>query len=373
MRPGRRLGILIVATLLASFLAFCDEWPLEEEESPYNKNKIEHTDVEYSEDGSEIRLYLDGTGVPKTKSQRAITTELAVAAYDYIEVIFINTTPARTVRTAWELGQQANISDIYRTVAGVDYSGVARACMFVGRKENKVLLGVGVLSGTKPTAANATTINNETRSVTFTVGAIRTGLQTGNAGFDAGVTTNSFTYTGRAVWTPTLGGMQYPAYRITNTTTGYAYAFECSTVGFTTAVRHTTPVNVTVQQRVPRYPDGTGYKEPRNWITSPAVTLGAYTAAGGGTFVSSVPIGINFASLPAKGIFAFNIQIPVYMVSTAAPFSGGTEYVTWYIRTGVGSEFFSLDDGRTRGGCVLMCVGLNALADWDEIEWIRFK
>jgi len=396
MRGGKKLNVLFLVTCLAFSLTFCltacHEWPSEESSG----GKIEYTDVEYSEDGKEIKLYLDGVSVPKTPAQtqvqralaqralaqRAMTRDLATMAYDYIEVIFQSVAPVpRIVRTAWELGQAANINDVLRDVNYNQINGATtggNACIFVGRKEGKVLLGVGRLKSTSTLVTEATT------SVTFELRAIQTGLKIGP--YSATDLADSFNYGTRtdSFNSPALSGVNYPVYRIANGVNTasvdgtYSFYFADGTADvsgtYTPAIRHTTPLNVVIQKRTPRYPDGAGYKEPRSSIdTSTQIALNGYTGAAGEQFVNTVPI--RFSSIPAKEvIFAFNIQIPVYMVTAAASInSGGTSAETWFIRTGIGSEFYSLDDGKeARGGCVLVSVGVTA-ATWNNIEWTWFK
>jgi hypothetical protein len=406
MRRGKKLNVSFVTCLtscltfcltfcLASCLTSCHEWPSEES----SEKKIEYTDVEYSEDGKEIKLYLDGASVPKTPAQaqvqralaqgaaqRAMTRDLATMAYDYVEVIFQSVTPAaRIVRTAWELGQPANINDVLR---GVNYNQIygaatgGNACIFVGRKEGKVLLGVGRLSNASALVTDSTT------SVTFELTAIQTGLKIGtyvptdladSFTYGGGTRTNSFT-------SPALSGVSYPVYRIadgtsiTSVTGTYTFYFvnnngaTNATGTYTPAIRHTSPLNIVIQKRTPRYPSGAGYKEPRNSIdTSTEIALNAYSGVANGAFVNAIPL--IFSSIPAKNVlFAFNIQIPVYMVTQNPPInSGGTAAETWFIRTGIGTEFYSLDDGKeARGGCVLVSIGVTA-SSWNNIEWTWFK
>jgi len=108
------------------------------------------------------------------------------------------------------------------------------------------------------------------------------------------------------------------------------------------------------------------YEEPRNRIDIyTTVAFNGYTPVAGDSFGVSIPLRFT-TQARSGGFFAFNIQIPVYMVTT------GTAAVTWYIRTGVGSEFYSLDDGVSRGGCVLISVGISQ-EEFDRIEWTWFK
>jgi hypothetical protein len=426
--------ITLIFVMLLGLLTACDTPVLEAVEE--DDEGLEYTTVEYSKDGKEIRLYLDGVGVPVTRSQRAITKELAMMAYDYIEVIFVGGTPTRTVRTAWELGYPANINDIarefnYNTICNsnaYDTAVTIAACMFVGKKDGKVLLGVGRLTDTRPSGLSPTTVYNNTTSVTFSISTLKSGLEVGTYSNGtptrSGVATDSFRFNTSVTGTYTdnnpprsntgttansflhpLGGTEYPVYMLVNPSSlegegsvpavdmTYSFRFVDNadadiTTNYRDAIRHvntdglaTNPAP-TVQRRMPRYPYNGGYMEPKNLIdtTSQIIFTTTFTTNGlvyqrardNGPFVSNVRLRFNIPVLK-RGIFAFNLQMPVFMVSRTLPYNaGGTEYETWYIRTGVGSEFYSLDDGITRGGCVLMSVGIDC-DNFYSVEWTWFK
>jgi len=151
----KKIAFMGIVLFLLMFLWTCDFGSPEDV-------VVEYTDVEYSEDGSSVTVYLDGSKpVPVTKAQRAMTTNLAKMAYDYIEVLFVSTenNVVTRARSSWELGQSAGISGVARNgKTGVNYlydssddgsdnsdanTSKALALMFVGRKDGKTLLGVG--------------------------------------------------------------------------------------------------------------------------------------------------------------------------------------------------------------------------------------
>jgi len=72
------IGIILILVIV--FAGSCNEDIADEAE-------IEYTDVVYSADGSQVSIYLDGAKVPVTKAQRAMTRDLAMMAYDYLEVV----------------------------------------------------------------------------------------------------------------------------------------------------------------------------------------------------------------------------------------------------------------------------------------------
>jgi len=418
-------GIVI---LIAVFFVTCEEFFPEE-------TKVEYTDVEYAQDGSSITVYLDGKGVPKTAAQRAMTRDLARIAYDYIEVIFISGT--NIARNAWELGQSAGISGVYKgaTGAGQDYIyGTTKtdniALMFVGRKDSKLLLGVGRLAevdhsasgttapagwttangytGTWATGNNATTnmpnspyafITSGSKSVTFYIEAVKTGLwvsgqtvtPTGapdSFDFVTGGTTGSWTSRASHSQQLSLGNspaVNYPLYAlpqmkdiltanqpgdgIVKQWAKYTFAGAVST--FATQIRtvKAAAAAVKVERRLPRYLDGGVYYVPKNSnfdIKTLVIVRPSYTATAKGAFVNEIPLEFQ---VKGTGIFSFFLEIPVFMINDSAATNSGPAAEIWNIRTGFGSELYSLDDGVDGpGGCVLMGVG-NTGADWLNIEW----
>jgi len=414
-------GIILILVLM--LLGTCDAViPVDEE--------VEYTDVVYSADEkgviNQVTLYIDGTTVPVTKSMRAMNRELAMMAFDYFEVLFVGGTndAAGTARTAWELGEQAGISNVpgktgASATAGIDYAfqagtGAALdtfvisgtrgvACMFVGKKGGgKTLLGVGALTSARPAAANDTTINENTKSVTFSINSLQAGLhavgEVIGTTAPVGVVANSFVIMNNTGTVPStlpvvstrqgLGGISYPLWqlaqddgKVKNAT--YTFSFNGSTPAnnpvslirvintqATAAALVGTPA---IQKRVPRFLEGGAYREPKDrWTTLTKVdfragqVVGDY-AANNAAFIPIVPLIIT---LQGTGILSFYVEIPVYMHSlNAATFNTGTAAEKWHIRSGVGSELYSLDDGISNGGCVYLSVGASA-AFWIEIEWV---
>jgi len=413
-------GIIVI--LAMAFAVTCDEVEPE----------VEYTDVVYSKDGSEVTLYIDGVGVPVTSAQRAINRELATMAYDYFEVIFISTNATGTIaRTSWELGQPAGIANVPR---GVDYTLNSTkmatpsnvACMFVGKKSDKTLLGIGAITSTTYTGSTTpttpATVNTNTLSVKFSIAAIQTGLLVYGETVDpgvAGVMANSFKYVSVTGTNASASGyasidatnsvrsningspLSYPRYSLPQTDGAYVYAtyeffhidYDGAGGGDTNDYFDAAKVynsdakgRPLVQKRTPRFMNGGRYMEPKEgWTTTTKVKFtgaisgtpaaGNYLPTGGiseGTSFNPL-VGLEF-NVKGSGVFSFYLEIPVYMlVNTSATFNGTGDSavapITWYIRTGVGSELYSLDDGAANGGCVFMSVGASA-ANWLDIEWV---
>jgi len=402
-RIGKPLAVTGIILLLVMLLGTCGSDEISEQSLD-----MEYTDVEYEEDGSGVTIYLDGIGVPKSRAQRAVTTDIAKMAFDFIEVIFKDGTGS-IARASWVLGEPANINNITRSIDYATTFGTNSACMFVGKDDGKVLLGIGKLTNTRgtPAAATATTIDANTRSVTFSIAAIKTGLLI-NAESTATVNgytvaADSFNYsypidpsgTGTRAGNsfrrklPPTGEVWYPVYVIpknVNTTATYTFSFATDPAVFPldqclNAIRtvndNTTGVKPVVQKKTPRYATNGRYEEPRNRIdTNTTVSFNGYNPTNGGPFgtANSPAIPLIFTiSSNSGGFLAFNMQIPVFMSDKgAAGKNSGPDAKTWYIRTGIGSEFYSLDDGVSRGGCVFISVDVSE-TEFDRIEWTWFK
>jgi len=401
-------GIILV--LVMTFAVTCDSPAAEE---------VEYTDVVYSPDGS-VTVYFDGVKVPVTKAQRAMTKDLAMMAYDYLEVIFINSaaTPA-TARNKWELGQPAgiNLGAAWRD-GTTNYADLTKACLFAGKKSDKTLFGIGQIQ-TNATTVGTVNIGGSTESVTFFIRAILSGLRAnsttatpidgldghgedGTMASNRGVAFDSLgpaaSSNGRFV---TLGSVKYPLFQLDDTKKWVNLTYEFSIVGtvaaYTSFLDAAKVIGSTypplAQRRVPRFLDKGAYREPKTLVNSkttvsigtaadaatspatnpPVVTPTPITAGGG--FVTNfngakIPLAFVTNDITATGYFSVYIEIPVYMVSTAtATNTDGTASVTWFIRTGHGSELFSIDDGASSAGCMLFGRGSTGTSDWLGIDW----
>jgi len=365
--------------LLAVFFVTCDGLFPEEAAA-----EVEYTDVVYSPDGTQVRVYLDGVGVPKAKAQRAMSLDLSKMAYDFIEVIFSTTTTAPTTyaRAQWELGQSAGISGVRRGIAYAA-TGANIALMAVGSKGDKTLLGVGEIGDVDGVGGAPFTIANNTGYVTFYLKSVKTGLTCGDelpasVAFDSLAFTDDPTIKTKATRSP-LGDSDYPMYALPNATGAPATQKATYTFGGAAApatdggylpqlifARTTNPV-ADVQKRIPRYQSNGRYLIPKgNVNTKATVALDGYTLAGNEATKNVVPI--VFGRI-GTGIFSFYIDIPVILSTKATGTNGGDlKPVTWHLRTGFGSELYSLDDGVSSGGCVLMGIGVGSL-DWLDIQW----
>jgi len=283
-----------------------------------------------------------------------------------------------------------------------------------------------------PNTAMTALVTDSSKSVTFFIEPVRTGLlikkeaaadipgdsapAAAPAGYTKntlGILTDSFDFdTGNtdntllATWTRAdhsartpLGGSNYPMYSlpqakdtspvVANPIQHANFVFKGAANRFqrdikfssatTVAAGAFTALGVYVEKRFPRFMDGGRYGTVKSGIdTDTLVELdtnyGSHVA--GSSFDPKIPL--KFKTM-GNGVFSFFIEVPVYMLlrtdkSTPAqeaatkPTNGGPEAEIWKIRTGIGSELYSLDTGKGAGGCVLMGVGVSSL-DELEIEW----
>ena len=403
-------GIILVLVIM--FAVTCEESPA--------GNEVEYTDVEYSPDGKQITLYLDGVGAPVTPAQRAVNVELAKMAYDYFEVVFQSSqastaTPADTgiARAKWELGERAGIYDVPRNTGSgttnINYgfsSTTAAAAMCVGKKADKTLLGIGYLTNVDHANTATTVVTATSTSVTFSIAAIKTALilPSEETYQDVPISDNSFVFTTPADATysrASVNGspLQYPKYTLADanrpsaaipgspsvpatTAIGATYTFNyIGTNDVFTLVKmlNTAPYVPSVQKRVPRFMSGGRYMEPKDgWTTVTKVnfTTGWLAGITGGQTAFSGKKGVNLEFTTKKGgtgVFSFYIEIPVCNLNNVGGTYGSVTAVpaeAWFIRTGVGSEFYSLDDGVANGGCVFIQVGDSSSANWIDIDWV---
>jgi len=397
----KKIILAVTVISLAAFFVTCDE-PIVEDDAI-----VEYSDVVYSPDGSQVTIYLDGKTVPVTKAQRAMSRDLAMMAYDYLEVIFKKGTDV--ARTNWELGYPAGINlpaATFRDAATTNYNLLTNACLFAGKKSDKTLFGIGRIQESPTDTTAAVYIADGRESVTFYISAIQTGLIITGEVVPGTTTTNprgavfdSFDLkTGSKV--VNIGGVNYPQYDL-GTDATVAANYVIGIVGNNTdnfaAVKQVgasidPPV---VQRRVPRFMEAGTYKEIRNLIntkTKVAITgasgsvpaaNAALTAAPFSAVASGVNVPLTFTNpTGATGFFSFYLEIPVYMLDKTeitkppasppvgwAPVEGWKEALTWYIRTGYGAELYSIDDGASSGGCVLLGRGAADSTDWLNIEW----
>jgi hypothetical protein len=374
-------GLLI---LLSLFLSTCTE-PIENNSKPF------YTNVEYSEDGKSLTLYLDGSAPVRT--DRALSHRLALLGYDYFEVVFLyntDNTPANYIiaQAAWELGEPAGISGIYRTdtgggiiyygttPVGIPAVGQGSAILFVGNKADKALLGIGVLSsidGVDISTANR--ISTTTTKVRFQVNALKAGVHQDSNISSFQVTTPSVPAQANPLLTISIGGEPYPYfYMRTSTAETATYKFDVNlATGNPLAHPYTfyQPAIIyaggadcwnirpqyTFPPNIPKY-ETPSYVEGHS-ASIPSIT---YPATANTTFNGTVNFNIATGIL-ASTIFALTFEIPVYALYSTP------ESVIWYMKPGHNSYSHELDNGLYKnGGAILIGVEITGVASERRLE-----
>jgi hypothetical protein len=354
--------------------------------------------VQYSPDGKSVTLRLDGGGTDK-RAARALTDNLAKAGHDYFEVVFNN--GADVARASWELGEAAGIKNVPRDF---NYSNAANAILFVGRKADKTLLAVGLLTSVD---TGGTTITPTSTTATFTVTALTAGADKDQATLESiwddyidGTTTSGIPPTfvtgtdssapiADAAATTVIKSLKdintntvFPLYNIPGGgTVGATYTIGCTSPttpgggypGTITGGIHSylpgirvagTPA--AIQPKIPRYPRGGGlyYEAPAPHASSTTIDITNNDTAGA-AFVPGITFTIDInGATDNEGVISFTFEVPVYAISNN-PMAGGPDSLTWYIRPGFGTNRYNLDDGLgSAGGAILLGVGALASLDW---------
>jgi hypothetical protein len=396
-----------LALLFVTFLATCDleRW------NPAGAGEI--TDVVYtvSPDGKSagLTLYFDGEGVPVTANERAMNLDLAKMAYECFEVVF-EAANGNVARAAWELGSSAGISGVYRTDAGVDYqfdnsvygttpAATQGALLFTGTKTG-TLLGVGriikVDGGAIIPKGAPVNITTATKSVTFELDALKARLVVSPTTLSSLLLMNespnvndSYTsYTNLPNCGVTINGVKYPLFAYSSGKY-YRYAIWGGVTTYWSGIKFrdfTKYKDDIVKMRTPRYiKDGKYFYPKFNMSNSEmklnldyftATTISDYFADDGplrplhlynyqgADF--NIPLVLEEAPGEVDCILSFCIEVPVYLMNKADAANYGPAAKTWYVRSGVARDLYSLDDGLGSGGCVMM-VSDTSFSGWGKV------
>jgi hypothetical protein len=371
----KKIAFIGIVIFLVLFMVTCEEW--------FPDGEVEYTDVVYSKDGSMVTVYLDGVGVPLTKEQRAMSTDLATFAYDYLEAVF-NGGASDIARASWELGMPAGISGVKRDI-NYAVGGSNPAVLMVGFKQDKTLLGVGKIGdvdrvyentyigiGTPWPGTPITTVGAGATSVTFWVEAIKTGLEADDdAAADAPeyssfVDGSSVLFPStRKAFSQSANAAKFPVYNITGPTVSAKYIFFGAANTLSSVLKAAAqPVAI---RRMPRFLDGGTYRQPPKSIFDSLTTVTADNVTITGNLPNTIPLTFT---VRGSGLLSFYVQLPVYAITNAVSNNDSNQkYVTWILRTGLGAELYSLDDGFASGGCVLINTGSVDGSDWLDIYW----
>jgi hypothetical protein len=374
-------------------------------EGDYDPDGITYTDVVYSPDGKSVTIYLEGS-VPVTNRQsRALHRELAVAGHDYFEVVFYNSAePGKFVRAAWELKTDARIRNVtknvnyeYTSVSAANGAMAGAAILFVGKKTDRTILGLGRLKKTDD-GGNTSYVSDSTKSVTFSVAALDCGVKyttvpaaspstsfytdTNFPGPDSSpnqgdpivpsdwdnVTTTTMNNSWRFdSYTFSNSDYKFPMYRLVEGGVTHArYYFR--TVGTTADVNLylsnfldgiilAGPIEHGKKQ--PRFPiPGGGFQYFSERQDEKTTIMAGNNTTAGVPFENPVEVKFNTSDTVRGSVFAYVFEVPVY------PLSNASDPGTWFIRASYDSNWWDLDSGKddSKGGAVLMKTGENETA-----------
>jgi hypothetical protein len=296
-------------------------------------------------------------------------------------------------------------------VGGAD---AGSAILFVGTKQDKTLLAVGLLTSTDTVG---TVVSASTSTATFTVAPLLAGADVNQASYHTkylaydngttatgilptfmvgnripgvnGLSLESDTKILKFVDTGTTPPTEFPLYNIqagqasitATYTIGSKKPFTATSGGGTAAPTVTGGINdylpgirvaaatanlPPITPKVPRYPRSGGLSlyAPAPHANSTTVKI-TNTYIIGDQFNPEIELEITTdGTSEQEGVISFCFDIPVYALSSA-PMDGGPGPLTWHIRPGVGTSQYDLDNGKgSAGGSILLGVGNDLTLDW---------
>ena len=376
----KKLVFIAALIIPASFFLTCDNHL-----SPnvYDPPVVDRP-VNTGDDSYTVTVYLDGS--PPVLYSRALTKDLAILGHDYFEVTFVRRVSGGLIiaRAAWEKGHAAGVSGVAR---GVDYrytsveaadennGGVAApgaALLFVGKRSDRTLLGVGQLTGTDDGGSSSTFISANTRSVTFTVKALKAGARrnesVSSSDFLTGGSVNGYNnpnVTDTHIKNAIIVNRVFPLYNLNINQTTYA-RYSIDVGGFEDGIFTAGPLTLAqvsgTYRLTPRYPIGAGGEHEKFLTPTGALILDNNTIvmpennqSAGVAFNNHVLFSFNTVGTTNSSIFAFAFEIPVYPLTNADSRASGD---LWYIRPGYDTYLYDLDDGMGgTGGAILIGIG----------------
>ena len=377
--------IFSTAVILSAFLLLTCDIFSPNENSPQSVDRPQYTSTD---NGSyTVTVYLDGSPPVYSISSRALTKELAIVGHDLFEVTFHHPDSNRTARAAWERGHAAGVTGVVRNIdygyvntAAVPNINSGAAILFVGKRSDKTLLGVGRLTGVNNGdglgTVDATLVTSDTVSVVFTVSALKAGAsRSTNKGASSFFTPD---LAGTSIIEVYVGSRIFPLYNIArnqsrsatytlgvNTASPYDFAYYNAGIlrgGAATLVQNDVvqyPIYDAGPKLQPRYPRGDGTHGLPTSFTADAngtgTTIALTNNQGGTALANPVQFTFNTNGTANSSIFSFAFEIPVYPL-TNADGRGNDNY--WYIRPGFDSYIRDIDDGiGGTGGAILIGVG----------------
>jgi len=391
---------IIIIVCLLGCLFTCKTY--EEEEIEY-----EYTNVIYSPDINSVTIYLDG----QVPVPRSLNREIALMGCDYFEVTFMyqeTDTTTKVARGEWMAGRMASVSGVER---GVDYgrtsavltAGQGSAILFAG-KSDKTLMAIGSLYMVN--GAAGTTINTDTKSVTFRLAAISASAATAvmSGSTVTGFTPSSFKTSAKSTATfPTDADVTgpntdivrsnaspynvfhtqndkcFPLFRLeckknvkatytfdlyplnSNSFDAYSNGIFISTPAFGSIIPGLPPVPpnsvpAEIERKQPRYTDPNGtFHQSILMLDEKTVVMLENNNTPNTPFEPVVKFSL-YTELTVNGsVFSLVFSIPVYALRE---FDDNNKKSRWYIRSSYGPSLYDLDDGtQGMGGAVLIGTG----------------
>jgi hypothetical protein len=310
------------------------------------------------------------------RADRALSRPLALLGHDYFEVTFLynengNAANYKIARAAWELGEPAGVSDVYGTsvsAPGINYNSVGipangqgSAVLFVGKKFDKTLLAVGVLSHIDGVAvATNPNISSNTKKVSFELNAIRAGIIAGNVAESSFKTTPAQT----AIESIKIGDRWFPFFNVhrglggtpANVTASYEFRTASAVHPFSfysPAIRLAGAVYTeNIRPKYIQPPDIVKDNFEYSYNSGIVFNVTAPTAIGS-AFTGTVNFSFSTGAM-SEAVCALIFRVPVYAVA-----DGG---VDWYVRPDYNQYFRDLDgSAEGNGGAVLIGVDIEGV------------
>jgi len=340
---------------------------------------------------------------------RALTHDNAVASHDFFEAVFYFQGNGTVARAAWDIGVTPELRGVYRTAGGINYNSVTpggqgSAVLFVGSKADKTLLAIGRLTEVDG-VQGTTTINLNTKSVTFEVTAIKAGVAPDQASLantsfrtyrSYNVSTNvpgiESTTILPGIYLNHLNRKEFPLFKLGRTgetpnQENYgAYTFFVNAPGYYSTNFDAYAAGIVLagerhyEARNPRYPITNGlYHYSSELVQDLNMTHGGQldmmnnnqrlvdgynplledgTSNARKPFINPVVFKIDTSPSQDGSVFALTFEIFVYNLTARPTTLDNSDPVKWRISTGAGTTWLDLDDGSGgNGGAVFLGSG----------------
>jgi len=310
-----------------------------------------------------VTIYLDGSA----PASRAINRTLAMMSCDYFEVVFLynfDNANYRVARGAWNIGEGAGVSGVYRDQTGVNYGdvssnpalGAGSAILFAG-KGDRTLLAIGRLRMVDNLAS--TFITSESKSVTFSLNAITAGISetASNSSFLTAALDTVGSYqnvspSNTNIILTDIAGRDFPLFKLVQNVPSikaqYVFDLHSGSEPFSDYYDGIRIADYpTVEKKQPNYyvPHGVAVQKPTLILDNKTTVSMDNNNLPGDLFNKTVNFTFNTYSTIGGSVFSLVFSIPVYALADGS---------RWYIRPGYGSGRYDLDDGLEGSGSAIL-------------------